>query len=178
MKNILRYGLTLFIICAIAGGVLAYTYETTQKVIEANKIREKIMLLKELIPDASDFVSSSNKPNSFDPLVTIKEIYIAKKDGKDVGRVWEVSTKGYSSDIVLLVAINDSGAIEKVKVVSQQETPGLGTEVTKDDFLAQFIGKKEANLEVKKNVKPVSGATISSSAVVRAINEVLKHNKI
>ncbi len=54
----------------------------------------------------------------------------------------------------------------------------LGTEVTKDDFLAQFIGKKEANLEVKKNVKPVSGATISSSAVVRAINEVLKHNKI
>lgn len=178
MKNILRYGLTLMLICAIAAGVLAYTYENTQKVIELNKAKERDLLLRELLPEAIEFVPSSNKPKSIDPLVNINEIYIGKRDGKEVGKVWEVSTKGYSSDIVLLVAVNDDGVIEKVKVVSQQETPGLGTEVTKDNFLGQFIGKKEPNLEVKKNITPVSGATISSSAVVRAINEVLKHNRI
>ncbi len=178
MKNIVRYGLTLMIICAIAAGVLAYTYENTQKVIELNKAKEKNLLLKELLPEAIEFIPLSNKPKSIDPLVNINEIYIGKKDRKDVGKIWEVSTKGYSSDIILLVAVNSEGVIEKVKVVSQQETPGLGTEVTKDSFLGQFLGKKEANLEIKKNIIPVSGATISSSAVVRAINEVLKHNRI
>lgn len=176
MKNLLRYGLTLMLICGIAAGVLAFTYERTQKIIALNKIREKENLLKEMLPKATKFVMLSNTPKANDSSVKIHEIYVGKNIESIVGTVWEVSTYGYSSEIFLLVALSTDKRIEKIKILSQQETPGLGTEITKRDFLDQFIGKNTPNLEVKKNIMPVSGATISSSAVVRAINEVLRHN--
>lgn len=178
MKNLLRYGLLLMVICGIAAGVLAFTYENTQKVIALNKVREKERILKEILPGASEFVQISNIPKVVDSLVKIHEVYIAKNGNKKVGTIWEVSTQGYSSEIIILVSLNSNREIEKVKVVSQQETPGLGTEITKDDFLKQFFGKNKPNLEVKKNITPITGATISSSAVVRAINEVLRHSDL
>jgi electron transport complex protein RnfG len=175
MKQILRYGLILFLVCSIAAGVLAFTYENTQKVIEINKKLEKEKILKEMIPEATEFKKVENLPKVENKLVKINEINIAYKGQEKIGSIWEVVSKGYSSDIILIIGINKEGKIEHISVLSQQETPGLGSEITKDSFLKQFIGKDTPNLEAQKNITPVSGATISSSAVVRAVNEVLKH---
>lgn len=178
MKNFLRYGFLLMIICGIAAGVLAFTYENTQKVIALNKIKEKEKVLKELLPEASEFIKVSNIPKVKDSLVKIHEVYMGKNGNTKVGTVWEVSTQGYSSEIVALIALNSKKEIERIKIISQQETPGLGTEITKEDFLKQFSGKNEPNLEIKKNIIPVTGATISSSAVVRVVNEVLRNSEL
>ncbi|HOJ92775.1 MAG TPA: RnfABCDGE type electron transport complex subunit G [Dictyoglomaceae bacterium] len=175
MKDIFTYGITLMLICALAAAALAFTYEKTQKVIELNEAREKEKALKEILSSAKRFVKLENNITPKDPLVNIQEVYIGYDDGEKVGSIWEVSTKGYSSEIKLLVGVDKNNKILEVRVMSQEETPGLGAEVTKEGFLKQFLGKNEPNLEVKRNINPVTGATISSRAVVRAINEVLNH---
>ncbi|MBR2880620.1 MAG: FMN-binding protein, partial [Oscillospiraceae bacterium] len=52
--------------------------------------------------------------------------------------------------------------------LSHGETAGLGTKVTEDGFRSQFPGK-DASLE---GVDAIGGATISSSAYIRAIEDV------
>ena len=62
------------------------------------------------------------------------------------------------------------------------ETPGLGQRCTEPDWISQYVGKAttDLNLEVVKGdadganqIEAISGATITSSAVTRAINAVL-----
>ena len=58
--------------------------------------------------------------------------------------------------------------IIKCKVISAQgETSGIGSKVTGEDFLAQFNGKSEG----LEGVDAISGATISSSALIEAVRE-------
>lgn len=173
MKEIIIYGLILMIICAIAAGALAYVYNQTQKVIAMQKEREKIQAFQEILSLAKHFDKVDNIPQPKDKLVKILGIYEGKNDNQKVGKVIELSIRGYSSDINLLVGLDISGKITKVKVISQQETPGLGAEITKDEFLNQFIGKNSPNMELKRDIQPITGATISSRAVLRAVKEAL-----
>jgi|YelNatPaOPRAMG01_1025707.scaffolds.fasta_scaffold00897_12 electron transport complex protein RnfG len=173
MKEIITYGLILMIICAIAAGALAYTYVQTQKVIALQKEKEKFNALHEILPLAKHFDKVENIPKPKDKLVKILEIYEGKNNNQKVGKVIGLSVRGYSSDIHLFVGIDNFGKITKIKVISQQETPGLGAEVSKDSFLNQFIGKDSPNIELKKDIEPVTGATISSRAILRAVKEAL-----
>ena len=49
------------------------------------------------------------------------------------------------------------------------ETAGLGSKAQDEDFISQFIGKK-VPLKVS-DVDVISGATITSEAVVKAVNK-------
>ncbi len=173
MKEIITYGLILMIICAIAAGALAYVYNQTQRFILIQKEKEKLQALQEILPLAKHFDKINNIPKSKDKLVKIIGIYEGRNNNQNVGKVFELSIRGYSSDINLLVGLDDSRKITKVKIISQKETPGLGAEITREEFLSQFIGKNSPNIELKKDIQPVTGATISSRAVLRAIKEVL-----
>lgn len=173
MKEIITYGLILMIICAIAAGALAYVYNQTQRVILMQKEKEKLQAFQEILPLAKHFNKINNIPKSKDKLVKIIGIYEGKNNNQNVGKVFELSIRGYSSDINLLVGMDNSRRITKVKVISQNETPGLGAEITREEFLSQFIGKNSPNIELKKDIQPITGATISSRAVLRALREVL-----
>ena len=59
-----------------------------------------------------------------------------------------------------------------VRVVSHSETPGLGSRAMISDYLDNFIGVGES-LTVGEDLDAVSGATISSKAVVSGINLAL-----
>ena len=70
-----------------------------------------------------------------------------------------------------------------LEVLEQVETPGLGTKVTEEPFTSQFVNLN-VNPEITwvKGIKPqnpneiqaITGATISSKAIVRIINEGVK----
>ncbi|MCX7845164.1 MAG: RnfABCDGE type electron transport complex subunit G [Dictyoglomaceae bacterium] len=173
MKEIITYGLILMIICAIAAGALAYVYNQTQRVILMQKEKEKFQALQEILPLAKHFENINDIPKPKDKMVKIVGIYEGKNDNQKVGKIVELIIRGYSSDINLLVGLDSSGKITKIKIISQQETPGLGAEITKNEFLDQFIGKNSPNMELKKDIQPITGATISSRAVLRAVKEAL-----
>ena len=87
-------------------------------------------------------------------------------DGDLIGVAFKVSAKGYSSVIEVMVGMLKDGTITAIKVLSQNETPGLGTRVAEQDFTGQFANKKDL-----REVQAITGATISSRAVINSVDQ-------
>ena len=109
---------------------------------------------------------------------------IAVKDGETIGYIFVVDTKGYGGTVSVMTAVNTDGAIAAVEILdASNETPGLGQNVTKQDFFTQFTNLTD-NITVIKGgtasadnneINAVTGATISSKAVTKAVNEALSY---
>ena len=97
----------------------------------------------------------------------IKEVYIAN-DKSAVTMV--VTAQGYHEEplIRLVVAMDSTGAITGVKPVDFAETEGVGDRVGKASYLDQYIGQTTAD-----GVDALSGATVSSNAVKKAIGKAV-----
>lgn len=96
-----------------------------------------------------------------------------------VGGEMTLTVPGYKSDVTVNITVNESGVITAMAVDASGETPGLGKKCEKENWLEQFIGKAapfalaaEAT-EGANAVDAVSYATITSQAVIDAVNTLL-----
>ncbi|MDO8733909.1 MAG: RnfABCDGE type electron transport complex subunit G [Elusimicrobiota bacterium] len=165
MKETIKLGKYLFIICAVAGVTLAGTNEFTTHKIASQKLKAENSALTEVLPVAFCFEVKDNFPkNGFDDKNNI------------VGYVLKVIAKGYSGQIESLVGLDRDFKITGVKILSQNETPGLGAKISEKNFLLQFIGKFSEKVLLKKDNKSgeidgITSATISSRAITDAIRK-------
>ncbi|NLD82750.1 MAG: FMN-binding protein [Clostridiales bacterium] len=72
--------------------------------------------------------------------------------------------------VYVVVTIGEDGAIASLTVDTSSESEGIGTQCSQEDFTAQFIGKPPRGLALHRDVDAVSGATVTSAAVVEAVN--------
>ena len=78
---------------------------------------------------------------------------------------------GFQSDVNVSITLAEDGTIAALSIGSAAETPGFGTRCGEDEaFLNQFIGKKVEVFTLGENVDALTGATVTSTAVVKAIN--------
>ena len=184
MRDILKLGLVLFVYSAVAGASLAYVNSLTKPQIVANSVASENAAREEVLPGMS---------GGFEEKGLLKAegaefpwwIGYSDKDRKTPGGyVVIVSGKGYSSVIRTMVGVGTDGKIVGMKVIFQQETPGLGTKISEiaygesePRFTHQFRGKSlDDNLKVKKDggsIDAATGATISPRAVTHAVNRGL-----
>ncbi|HJC36819.1 MAG TPA: FMN-binding protein [Candidatus Merdibacter merdavium] len=161
MKKIIHLTLFLAIVSAIAGGALAFANQITQPIITANAEAAEKESLIELFPGSSesDFEQIEYDGDS----KTIQKIY----QYKDEALVFSMSVSGYSEGTTFLVAIDEQGMVVNYKGMTNGDTSGLGTRVLDDeDFINGLIGH-----DASGELDTISGATISSRAVVDGINE-------
>lgn len=86
------------------------------------------------------------------------------------GYIVETVTAGYAGDITMLVAVDNSGTVVGAVVRDMEETFGLGLQALSDaDFLSQLVWSK-GDLTVGENVDALTGATVTSKAIVKAVN--------
>lgn len=170
--EIVKVGLILFAITAIAALILAVVNNFTAPVILENNIRAQEAAMKLVLPQAETFEKIEYTP---DNASSVKEVYVA--DG--IGTVVKVSPAGYGGNIDIVVGVDDSLEVTRIEVISQSETAGLGTNCTNDSFKAQFIGKTEG-IKVVKNgagkneIDAISSATITSNAVTKGVNDAIE----
>lgn len=172
-KNML---LSLTLISLGASAALGYVYEFTKEPIEVSKMNKKLDAIKMVVP-----IFNNNPNQEMYKLPTGEgdslEIYPAKKDGELVGlAVRTYSKKGFSGEITLMAGFKPDGTIIDITVLSQKETPGLGTKMSEPGFKDQFRGKNPSvfGLKVKKDggkVDAITAATISSRAFCDAIQK-------
>ena len=82
-----------------------------------------------------------------------------------------VTGKGFQSDVMVNVTLDENNTILTIEVLSGNETPGFGTRCGEDEaFLAQFIGKA---LPLTETVDVLSGATVTSNAIIDALKNVV-----
>lgn len=153
----LHYGLILALICAVASGLLAGVNLLTRARILAQAQAEEQAGLKEVLPEGV----------RFEPVKSGEALlYYRAYDDADrlVGVAFKAAAKGYSSAIQTLAGMTQEGAITRIKILEQSETPGLGMRITEPEFTRQFNNKN--NLD---EIQAITGATISSGAVIEAV---------
>lgn len=170
-EGILKLGGTLFIVTLIAAVALAKINSITRPKIEEQERLEKQQAIKSVMPDAVVFVRREAENG--------KEYYEAYKNPDTTVSLGYVTTaygSGFSSTVRTVVGVDKNGSIRGIKVVYQQETPGLGTHSQDDWFQKQFRGLTPDELLVNKDggkIKAITGATITSRAVTNSIKSSL-----
>ena len=91
------------------------------------------------------------------------------------GVVVQTSAYGYAGDIVMLVGVSNEGTVTGLVVRDLSETNGLGAKALTDtEFLSQYLGTA-GDAEIGNNVDAMTGATVTSKAVTRAVNSAVAY---
>lgn len=177
MKEISVLTVKLLLICAIVTGLLAGVNSITTPIIEANNQKNFEASMREILPEASSFKEIAL--DGFTPQQTgakLDSIYLADNGGYVVSTV---CSEGYGGAINVMVGITPQLKIKQVKIISMSETPGLGAKANTPEFITQYNGL-DGTIEVLKNATPsgnqiaaISGATVTSKAVTKAVNTAL-----
>ena len=80
--------------------------------------------------------------------------------------------RGFGGDVTVKAVLED-GKVVSLEVETPDETPGRGQKCSEEAFTSQFIGKT-LPVTLGEDVDEVSGATITSTVVVNALNSLVK----
>lgn len=175
----------LTIICLICGGLLAFTNAVTAEAREANRvamINENRLLLYE---DADNFVSLDD--DAIREQLARSDQYteglkVEDASGQFLGYLFQTWSKGYGGTVPVMTAISPDGKISGIRILSNEETAGLGKKVEDSAFRNGFIDIDatvpgvSAARSIPQGYVPVeavSGATVSSNAVADAVTVAL-----
>lgn len=162
-KKALHFTVFLALLSGLAGGALAYVNSITAPIINENAIAaEKVNLVK-LFPGTSEFapLEITNDETGF-----IQSAYTAK----DAGIAYKVQVMGYANPIVFMVGISNDGKIVGLEILDLRDTAGIGTRVEDPEFKDNVVGKTTTD-----PLAALSGATVTSGAVIRGINAAKAH---
>lgn len=177
MKEVLTLTCKLLLICAVVAALLAGVNMITEPIIAANDQKTFEASMAEVLPGSKSF--DEVDCSAFTPSesgVRVDSVYAAE----DGFVVTAVCTEGYGGDITVMAGITKNLKTKQVKIMSMSETPGLGAKSTEPEFLDQYKELSEG-IQVIKNSTPsgneveaISGATITSKAVTKAVNTALE----
>jgi electron transport complex protein RnfG len=183
----LRLVMTLAIAGLISGVAIIGIYESTLPTITANKARELREAVFKVLPGVTRMqalvyrdgkIMAVPEPDKDEPVVYGGY----DNQGDFVGYAMPGAGPGFQDTIALLYGyLPDNNQIVGMEILESRETPGLGDKIYKDaEFVAEFsaLSIEPEIVTVKKGtgtqdnqVDAITGATISSKAVVRIINE-------
>jgi electron transport complex protein RnfG len=184
MRNTLKLGLFLLLIAGIAGLGIAYVNELTQPLIAAQQEEEQLASLKEVYAEAENVVDESEQYLDENTGSIVTQVNVAYQGDDPVGVIYLVEPDGYSGKIQLMAGFDiATKKMTGIKVLSQTETPGLGSNAQESFFTERFKGKTvEKPLEIVKKepvddnqVLAITSATITSKAVANGVNAAREH---
>ncbi|MBR6559210.1 MAG: FMN-binding protein [Clostridia bacterium] len=167
IKSVLKTGGVLLIVCAMVTLVLSLVNFLTKDIAAENKKNDRDLAIKEIFPTSTS--SSEIETTHGDP---INGVYKVMENDTHIGYAVGVVTSGFGGDIEMLVGIGSGGTVSGVKIISMSETPNVGSRVNDSTYLSGYNGKSGA-LSLKEDIDAISGATISSKAVLDGVNAVL-----
>jgi electron transport complex protein RnfG len=190
-KAAFHTALNLLFFATVGTALLALTYNLTRDRIAYSEEQEKLKLIRQIVP-ASEYDNDIMKD-----FVTVAANDMLGNDHDTVayrGRLQQAPSvavlqatapEGYGGNIRFVIAIRFDGTIGGVRVVSHQETPGLGDyiEIAKNDWINIFSGAsmqslKDADWKVKKDggkFDYMAGATISPRAMVKGVHMAMQY---
>ena len=175
-RDILVPALTLFLICLAAAALLGLTNSVTAPRI----LEQSVLAVQKSLQEVVTEVDGVEVDNFSDEIVFSEEDGISYYEAYDADRnviayVFTTGAKGYGGTVKVMTAFDPSGTIAGFTVVDcSDETPGLGQN-SKTHFAGLLEGKS-GELVVDKNsndgqsVQAITAATITSKAVVSAVN--------
>ena len=172
--------LVLTVIGAVSGGILAGVFHVADPLIQANREKELKEAIFVVLPEAKDY-KILEKGIDKTKVIVYQGL---DADGRPVGLAFIADGGGFQGNIRIMVGLSvDYLKLKGIKVLEQNETPGLGNRIKEPAFEGQFKGleikPKVEYIKYRKPEKPnqitaITGATISSDAVVKNINNAVE----
>jgi len=169
------------------GLLLAIASAAWSPIIEQNRINKINALAGRLIPEAKDFVPLEKliEITSLKGKKKKVDVYKAMAGEECFGWTFNAVGPGFQDKIELIIAVDkDFKTIAGFDILASNESPGTGDKIKEIAFRKQFEDKSAAKLELIKSgeakdnkILAISGATISSEAVVKIINHYMKEVK-
>ena len=151
----------LTIVVTVCVSLLTYVNSITRDKIIAQEDDKVQSMLSTMFPEMSNYEFED-------------EIYTIYADDDKLGYAFIAVGKGYGGDINIMVGLEEDTTIREVSIISQEETPGLGTRIADPPFTGQFIGLDINDVALSRDggkIDALTSSTISSSAVVDAVRE-------
>jgi len=200
MSDAVRFPLVLGIISLCSAAGLALSYTLTRDEIRFQQELKKARGLADVFGIELDeeaiergevpWQESRHEGRKGDPEPSFT-VYELKDAARGLLYAAEGKAQGYSSKIHLVVGVDqgieqgvEQATALAIKIISQLETPGLGSKCMDPEFQEQFRNLPFRQLDLvkgvpyrhptdaesaKNNVAGITGATITSTAVVRAV---------
>ncbi len=106
----------------------------------------------------------------------LASFYLARKDGREIGTAYFDTHVVRTMPETILVVVDPSGALARIEVLSFSEPEEY---LPRPRWYAQFSGKPlDAELSVKRGVRPVVGATLTARATTAAARRVLALHRV
>ncbi len=198
-NTVIHDTICLFVITLVAGILLGGVYMITKSPIEKQEEKVKQEAYAAVYSGAefqtdkdvdakladfqADLAAGKVKTASGTDLsdVEIQEVMKAVVDGQDAGYVVTCTGKGYGGAVKLALGIDGEGVVKGIQIMDcSNETPGLGQNSSNEEWNKQYVGMASSlDVSVVKDgsgsaesgtINSISGATITSSAVTRAVN--------
>ena len=189
-----RSAVILCVITLIAGVALSGVYGLTKSAIEEQKIAANAASYREVCPDAETFSSDEEISAKVEALggevygtsfgkAYINEVVVGQDSSGNVAGyvISATSGDGFDGNITVAVGIAADGTVNGISFTELNETAGMGMlcgeAAFKDQFsgvtVDQFVLNKAGGSTADNEIDSVSGASVSSGAVVNAVNAAL-----
>ncbi|MDX1581987.1 MAG: FMN-binding protein [Thermoanaerobaculia bacterium] len=180
--------LTLGVAGMLAGLLIVSVFNLTLPAIEANRAARLEAAIFEVLPEAETFTPLYfyeddlvvDVPEGVDKKKLDRVFLGVDEDGSTAGYAIASAAPGFMDNVGLIFGYDpETQEVLGMKVLESKETPGLGSKIeTETSFvdafkgvLAPITGVKPGNASQPQDVEVITGATISSRTVIRAINE-------
>ncbi len=174
MKGALRMITVLAAVGIVSGASLVLVYRYARPRIEENEKRALQEAITEVMPGIAAYEE-------------LEEEGVYKgtdEEGNILGYAFLASGNGYQGEIRIMVGITPSfDTLTGIEILKSSETPGLGAEITRDPFKEQFrdlsagtsIAYTKGTPSAHNEIQAITGATVSTRAVVTIINDRIAH---
>ena len=171
LKEIAGIAAPLVLICLVVGALLGLVNGVTAPEIAKRQSAAADSSRLLLFPDADSFEAMEVAEDS-----GMDNAFAVIRDGQTVGYVGQATVSGSQGMIDVITGIDENGLVVGVVVGSStfSETSGLGSKAQEPAFTDQFPGLT-LPLALGEDVDAISGATITSTAVVNAVNFICSY---
>jgi len=176
LRKSVQMVLVLSVVGVVSGGALVGIYRYAQPRIEVNRERALRVAIFEVLPGAESHETIAKEG---------KTIYKGfDSSGRLIGYAFTGNGPGYQGTIEVMIGVDPE--LEKttgIEILESVETPGLGAKITERLFRDKFRGLvirplieliKGKSPEEPNQVQAITGATISSQAIVDILNKTIK----
>lgn len=173
----------LLVITLIAGAVLSGVYVTTSDRIAQNNEQANQAAYRSVVPGAESFRSLELAQETAGTTQIQKVLAGLDGSGQTLGYAIAVhNSQSYDGGLTLVVGILPDGTVTGIHFTELHETAGMGMRCGEPEFTSQFENVNVPAFALGKGgdgdrgtIDSVAGATVSSTAVVDAVNAALAY---
>lgn len=171
MRTAWAAGWRVAVVMGLGGLLLVWFHGLTRLPIERQEAQTERQALATALPGTVTF-RVLPPVGGVPPGLRFLARYQGLRSGRPIGQVYRLASLGYGGWIQLLVGVG-GGRVRGLEILdASSETPGLGSRVGQEAFLRQFRHRR-GPVAFGSGIDAVGGASISSRAVLRAVNAAL-----